>query len=346
MSEQLLEAVIQLFALLARLDGVGEKERSKMFNLLNSRLNKEVVGQYVNLFNDFCVQVLEDGTDELAEITKITRKINGQITQQQKIFLISELTQLIYADNILSEEEDIALQNIGKDLKIDEQELKSIQSFVAARKIDDFDSINVLIISNLLEKVPGKCDSIIPEGEIDGFIAVLNLKTIKPFFLRYFGNSSIFLNQIPVEIEKIEIVPSGSTIRSNKFKAIYYSDIISHFRTDDIEVPITFKAENIYYKFKNGNIGLRDISIREKNGNLIGVMGSSGSGKSTLFNVLNGNDKPSSGRVLINEIDIHVERKKIEGIIGFVPQDDLLIEDLSVFQNLYYAAKLFFSNYT
>ena len=346
MSEQLLEAVIQLFALLTRLDGVGEKERAKMFNLLNSRLNKEVIGKYMDLFDGFCVQELEDGTNELDGITELTRKINGQITQQQKIFLISELTQLIYADNILSEEEDIALHNIGKELKIDAEELKSIQNFVAAEKIEDFNSINVLIISSHLEKVPEKCYRIIPEGEIDGYIAVLNLKTIKPFFLRYIGNSSIFLNQIPIESGKIEIVPTGSSIRGNKFKTIYYSDILSHFRTDEIDAPITFKAENIFYKFKNGNIGLRDISIKEKNGSLIGVMGSSGSGKSTLFNVLNGNEKPSSGRVLINDIDIHVERKKIEGIIGFVPQDDLLIEDLSVFQNLYYAAKLCFSNYT
>ena len=103
MSEQLLEAVVQLFAFLARLDGVGEKERSKMLNLLNSRLNKEVIGKYMDLFDEFCEQALDSGTNELAEISKITRQINGQITQQQKIVLISELAQLIYADNILSD---------------------------------------------------------------------------------------------------------------------------------------------------------------------------------------------------------------------------------------------------
>lgn len=346
MSEQLLEAVIQLFALLARLDGVGEKERSKMFNLLNSRLNKEVIGKYMDMFDRFCDQELEYGNDELAEISRLIREINGQITQQQKIFLISELAQLIYADNILSDDENKAIHDIGKALNIDDEELTSIQDFVAAKSIEEFNSENVLIISSHLDEVPEKCFNILPEGEINGFVAVLNLKTIKPFFLKYLGDSVIFLNQIPLENEKIEIVPSGSTIRSNRFKAIYYSDILSHFRTDEIETPIAFKAENIYYKFKNGNIGLRDISISEKNGRLIGVMGASGSGKSTLFNVLNGNEVPSSGRVLINDIDIHKERKKVEGIIGFVPQDDLLIEDLSVFQNLYYASKLCFSNYS
>ncbi len=63
-----------------------------------------------------------------------------------------------------------------------------------------------------------------------------------------------------------------------------------------------------------------------------------------LLHVLNGTEKPSSGKVLINGIDIHRDPKKIEGVIGFVPQDDLLIEDLTVYQNLYFAAKLCFSH--
>src|SRR5690606_10087463 len=68
--------------------------------------------------------------------------------------------------------------------------------------------------------------------------------------------------------------------------------------------------------------------------------------KSTLLHVLDGTEKPTSGRVLINGIDIHGEPERIEGVIGFVPQDDLLIEDLTVYQNLYYAAKLCFSRKT
>jgi ABC-type multidrug transport system ATPase subunit len=50
--------------------------------------------------------------------------------------------------------------------------------------------------------------------------------------------------------------------------------------------------------------------------------------------------------VLINGVDIHSESEDIEGLIGFVSQDDLLIEELSVYQNLFYNAKLCFGNYT
>ena len=74
-------------------------------------------------------------------------------------------------------------------------------------------------------------------------------------------------------------------------------------------------------------------------------MGCSGSGKSTLLNVLNGNYPPSNGQIKINGIDLYKNPKSLEGVIGFVPQDDLLIEELTVFENLYYNGRLCFGNY-
>src|SRR5690606_38852183 len=65
-----------------------------------------------------------------------------------------------------------------------------------------------------------------------------------------------------------------------------------------------------------------------------------------LLNLLNGAYMPTTGQITINGIDIHREPEKIEGVIGYVSQDDLLIEELSVFQNLFYNAKLCFDNLT
>ena len=48
--------------------------------------------------------------------------------------------------------------------------------------------------------------------------------------------------------------------------------------------------------------------------------------------------------MVINGIDLHREKDKLEGVIGLIPQDDLLIEELTVFENLYYNAKLCFRN--
>ncbi len=84
--------------------------------------------------------------------------------------------------------------------------------------------------------------------------------------------------------------------------------------------------QDLEYKFKGGKLGLRDINFNEDSGKLIGIMGGSGAGKSTLLNVLNSNEIPSKGSVKINGINIHSEKNKIEGVIGMVSQDDLLIE--------------------
>ncbi len=73
---------------------------------------------------------------------------------------------------------------------------------------------------------------------------------------------------------------------------------------------------------------------------MIGIIGGSGVGKSSLLNLLSGKLKPLDGRITVNGIDIHKEPDKIQGLIGFVPQDDLLLEELSVFENLYFNAKL------
>ena len=108
---------------------------------------------------------------------------------------------------------------------------------------------------------------------------------------------------------------------------------------------IDILAENIEYEFKTGHKGLHDITFEEESGRLVGIMGGSGSGKSTLLNVLNGNYKPTKGKVKINGVDLYQDLEKLNCVIGFVPQDDLLIDELTVFENLFYNAKLCFGNY-
>ena len=53
MSEQLLKAVIHLFAMLAMIDGVAENERQKIYGFLLSRLNRESADAFLALFEDY-----------------------------------------------------------------------------------------------------------------------------------------------------------------------------------------------------------------------------------------------------------------------------------------------------
>ncbi len=89
---------------------------------------------------------------------------------------------------------------------------------------------------------------------------------------------------------------------------------------------------------------LRNISLSIRAGELVALMGPSGAGKSTLLKMLAGvdkiNGKSIKGKILFNEIDITANPKYFKYSIGYLPQDDILFPDLTVYECLLYVAKL------
>ncbi len=184
------------------------------------------------------------------------------------------------------------------------------------------------------------------EKDLEGRIAILHHPSTDTFVVRYLGDLNLFLNGRPVIPERIELLEQGSLITGSLISPVYYSDISRKFHHVKEFTKISFVAKDIEYRFKNSNKGIKKFSFSKESGNLIGIMGGSGVGKSTLLNLLCGKLKPLSGQITINGYDIHQEESEIEGILGFVPQDDLLLEELTVFMNLYLNAKLCLSNLT
>jgi ABC transport system ATP-binding/permease protein len=107
--------------------------------------------------------------------------------------------------------------------------------------------------------------------------------------------------------------------------------------------PFRFKdfiARQIRYRFQDNSLAIDDISFEIDYGDLVCVIGPSGSGKSTLLNIINGYDRPNEGAVELNSYDLHLEYSAIKDYLGYVPQDDLVFENLTVAENLRYNAKL------
>ncbi len=85
---------------------------------------------------------------------------------------------------------------------------------------------------------------------------------------------------------------------------------------------------------------LDDVSFKALPGDMIALMGPSGAGKTTLLLTLNGYLPPSDGRVRINGEDLYSIFDLLRGSIGYVPQDDLVHAELTVFEAVRYSAKL------
>ena len=362
MSERILKALMQLFAIIAKVElkeefdtiVADEDSRNVVHTFLKQELNNKIAIEYLWLFDSMVEShhgksKKKDGKRKRTSVNsvkvlRICTQINEELTQRQKVIVLIKILEFIFADKEFSEQEIEFASTVSETFNIPKEEFKSCLNFIESKASDVQESENYLVISNHTSDNYSLSKHIHSDG-IESIIKIIQIKSVKTYFLKYYGKAELYLNGQLIPSNTVKIFNQGSSIRSSKVQAIYYSDVVSKFLSDVQSEKIVFSATDIKYKFKSGNIGIHNFSLCEESGKLIGIMGSSGSGKSTLMNILNGNYPPLEGSVKINGIDIYKNPKEIEGVIGFVPQDDLLIEELSVFQNLYYNSKLCFGNY-
>ena len=91
---------------------------------------------------------------------------------------------------------------------------------------------------------------------------------------------------------------------------------------------------------KTNKIICNYVSLHIKPGELVAIVGGSGAGKSTIMNCLSGYNKPTSGSVFINGVSLYENLDAWKSVIAYVPQSDIVHDDLSVKDMLMYAARL------
>ena len=91
---------------------------------------------------------------------------------------------------------------------------------------------------------------------------------------------------------------------------------------------------------RGGPVLLDRVGVSVLPREFVALIGGSGSGKSTLLHALAGVAPPQAGAVLYNGQDIYRRSTPYAGLIGYVPQDDILHRDLTVGRALAYAARL------
>lgn len=353
MSERILRALMQMFAIIAKVDGINNTGRQIVQSFLKSQLNLEQVETYLKIFDEYLeshqnTSKKKEGAAKRTslnsvKILKICTQINQELEQPQKVIVLIRLLEFIHSSNEISEQENEFVLTVADTFNIPMEEFNVLTSFI----VDGIEVVpnnpNILVINNNENGVQNLSKHIYCET-LPKDVRVIQIESVSMYALRIYGNYELQLNGQGISKERVHIFTPGSSIRSSKIKPIYYSDVIGRFLSDESQARITFEVKNLEYKFKGGKLGLRDININEESGKLIGIMGGSGAGKSTLLNVLNSMETPSAGSVKINGKNIHTERGAIQGVIGHVSQDDLLIEELTVYENLFYNAKLCFGN--
>ncbi|HAM09468.1 MAG TPA: ABC transporter [Bacteroidales bacterium] len=337
---------MELFALIVKQDGgMTANERKYISAFLTKQLSRESVNEYLALFEEHAGPVTSRLTvkepaalsvKDSVKIFAICKKINKTLNQVQKVVVLMRLYELVNADRQFTPQRMNIINTVAEVFRISSVEFAAIEQFV---KNDDPEN---LINPSILMLVPEdeECDHCkkMLSGYTNTRIFLLRIASVDLYFVKYYSPEQLFLNGLPITAGQVYTFAKGGSIRSQHGKPIYYSDVSSHFLSDIIIHKISFTVENLTYRFTENQPAIDNISFSVEEGKLIGIMGSSGSGKTTLLNLMCGIIKPSSGSIKINGLDINRSSGAVEGVFGYVPQDDLLIEDLTVFENLYYAA--------
>jgi ABC transport system ATP-binding/permease protein len=356
MSEKILKALMQLFAIIARPQSNDSDRRGVVEAFLKRQLNQELVKEYLGFFDGYFQEAQErqkkSNQDRRTSaisvrLLKICNDINDQLTQDQKIIVLVQLLEFCKSEGSeVSQLELEFIQSVSESFNVDQTEHILIKNFILNPFLSVPKSNNILIIDNRALHEDSEVKHLYNK-DVKGQIWVLFVHSAGMYFVKFTQTGELYMNGQLLQEDKVYPFNPGSSLRDPKSSPIYYSDVIQQFLREELQASrVVYQVKSLEYRFRSGKIGIHPMSFEEESGRMVGIMGASGAGKSTLLSVLNGINPPFSGEVVVNGVSIHSGSEEVKGLIGYVSQDDLLIEELTVFENLFYNAKLCFDNLT
>lgn len=356
MSEKILEILMQLFALIAKPHSNDSERRGVVEAFLKRMLNQELADKYLNIYDreykEALIKLERRGSERregaiAIRIRKLCNEINeqGMLDKTQRVVAVIQALEFCKSgDQKVSDLELGFIDTLSEGLNISVDEYSTIDKFVLNSFSDIPPTANLLVINGNRNSDEAEAKHLFKE-QLKGNIWVLLVQSIRMYFVRFIGSGELSMNGQLLQEDKVYPFSQGSSIKGYKISPVYYWDITMQFLKEEFKASrVVYEVNNLEYRFASGEVGIHHMNFKEESGRMVGIMGASGAGKSTLMSVLNGTNPPYDGEVLINGVSIHREKDKIKGLIGFVSQDDLLIEELTVFENLYFNAKLCFDD--
>ena len=320
MTDVILSSFISLFALFGKEEQVDEERAKKMLvNYLRHHFGIRNTDLYVDLYSDMRMAYeMTDNLNTIDTVTAICSNLQTDIRNTEKALLLLRLLEFCKDDNGFK---DSMFRTMAKQFNIPDSQYNDFMDFVNNKATEH-------VMLHQLEGFDGQLKTLL--DPITGLL-----------LFTYMGSDTVLLNDVPVLSGAYQVWIQSSVLKSKSGKPVYYSSIINCYEHSDGEVQtVEFCGRDINFRFPNSDNGMHNLSFTLHHGELLAIMGGSGTGKTTLLSLLNGSLKPQEGTITINGHDI--SEPKAKDLIGFVPQDDLLIEELTVYQNLWFTAKLCF----
>ncbi|HJZ39324.1 MAG TPA: ATP-binding cassette domain-containing protein [Bacteroidales bacterium] len=192
---------------------------------------------------------------------------------------------------------------------------------------------------------PRKKDTahIIEIDEFKSHVLVMFVDQIKSFVVRCMSRTGQLYDQKGDYQCTFRVLGPGNELILKGVPVLTYSGLKNRFHHLYEKGELSLIADQIEYRSPKGIKEVNSFTVSEVTGQLIGIVGKEGVGKSTLLKLLAGKIKPDAGFITINGYDLWKHKYLLKGIIGYVPEEDLLYEELTVSDNLALTARLYYS---
>ena len=321
MTDVILSSFVSLFALFGKVEQVDESRAKEMLvSYLRRHFGIRNIDLYLDLYSDMRMAYeMSDDLNTQDTVNSICSTLHGQIRTSEESLLLLRIMEFCGSEG---ENAHAMFKTMAEKFCISEEQYNDFADFVGNRETEHVKLHHI-------------------EG-FDGTLKTLLDPATGLLLFTYLGEDTVLLNDVPVLTGAYQVWQQSSVLKKHNGRPVYYSSIISTYsNVDEQTQAVEFCGRNINFRFPNSDNGMHDLSFTLTNGVLLAIMGGSGTGKTTLLSLLNGSLKPQQGTITINGHSISEPQAK--DLIGFVPQDDLLIEELTVYQNLWFTAKLCFA---
>ena len=335
MNETILNGLLNLFAVFASAVRIEEQQASRAVHFyLSSHFGVRSHKEYIELYSELR-SMYDDPlfpVDKENVIRNICEQMKVKLVAEEQLLLLVRFVEFAYS-NSEEFENHLPLFHLVADIfAIPQEEFDDILAFITGKP-----SSSLLTISGEDAAIGNH----ITRKGMDGFIRVLFIRRFDKQIFTYYGSGVVFMNDIPLSPGIFYAWQHSSVLKGPLFLPVYYSDLVTVYNKNERKEAIFLNGRDLNFTFKNSTNGLHNFSFKLESGQLVAIMGGSGVGKSTLLGIMNGNIRPDEGRITVNGYPL--DAPEARQLIGFVPQDDLLIEELSVYQNLWFTARLCFA---
>ena len=272
-------------------------------------------------------------------------------------FSIILLTIYFYSGNKLSLFGKLKQKFAGEGIKIINEGIINIKEVIIYKKIN-------FLISLYTEKQKVQQDQVLkinlikrlPRGLYE-FLAISFIMFILAFKILYNGesieSSIVFISLLVFALARLLpavnlINLNISAIKSSEYSfVLIYENLIrlkflqenKKIKSDNFKFKSEINFDNVSFSYKKNSQLLKNLSFKIKKNNIVGIFGESGCGKSTILNLLTGLLSPTNGNILIDEKNLENEIDSWQSKIGYIPQDNFLLDD-TIKKNIIFSDEL------